>query len=166
MRGARTGTVVIPPQMDSGSKSRPKRPTEQKSGKPVLLCGCRRGCNSQSCNLELHWILARLKSAILTLIISHLLILQDGEGNGTVNRRDKQGLQIRVRIRETVGIAALVDDLGIDIPLAVPERLFRRKLRAIVRAFCGKVSPHSYRCRDFGTASSCRRQTRPSEDRG
>src|SRR5262249_34579327 len=96
--------------------------------------------NSRSCNLELLWILARLNSAILTLIIPHFLIFQDGEGNGTVNRRDKQGLQIRVGIREAVGIARLMNDLGIDIPLAVPERLFRRKLRAIVRAFPGKVA--------------------------
>jgi hypothetical protein len=75
-----------------------------------------------------------------TLIIPHLFILQDGEGNGTFNRRDKQGLQIRVRVREAVGIAALMHNLGIDVPLAVPERFVGRKLRGIVGAFRSKVT--------------------------
>src|SRR5262249_6659004 len=45
-----------------------------------------------------------------------------------------------IRIREAVRIAGLMNDLRIDIPLAVLEWLIRRKLRAVVGAHGGKIA--------------------------
>ena len=67
------------------------------------------------------------------------IVPQDGEGDRTVDRCHKQGLQIRVRIGESVGIAGLVDNLRINVAPAVPERLIGRKLRAVIGAVRGEV---------------------------
>jgi hypothetical protein len=92
-------------------------------------------------NCEVRWALAPVKDHPHSNPDNpSLIVLQDGEGNGSVNLRDKQGLQIRVRVREAVGIAGLMNDLGIDVPPVVPEGFVRRKLRAIVGAFCGKIT--------------------------
>ena len=58
----------------------------------------------------------------LSPIVPRLVVPQDRQGDRTVERCNHQGLQVRVRIRESVGIAFLVDDLGIDVPLSVPKR--------------------------------------------
>src|SRR5947209_3180090 len=76
---------------------------------------------------------------ILTLVTSGFVIPQDGQGNRSVDRRHKQGLQIGVCIGESIGVAGLMHDPGINVALAVPERLIGRKLPAVVGAVRAEV---------------------------
>src|SRR5262249_41828807 len=78
-------------------------------------------------------------TARLTLIVALFLVLQNGEGDGSVDRCHAESLQVPVRVWEAVGIAGLVHDLGVHTSHAVPEWLLRREPRAVVGAIGGEV---------------------------